>query len=68
MHLAGIPREDTWEQILPTFAGTYNVFEAACANRVKSSSSRARKHTVGYHIVTQKIEHDVGPAPTAVMA
>src|SRR6478735_23014 len=33
VHLAGVPREGPWDQILPrNIAGTYNVFEAARAN------------------------------------
>src|SRR5687768_16886155 len=50
VHLAGIPREDAWETILPNnIVGTYNVFEAARLNRVKRVVFASSNHAVGYH-------------------
>jgi len=64
VHLAGIPREDAWETILPTnIVGTYNVFEAARLNGVKRVVFASSNHTVGYHRVARRIGIDVEPRP-----
>jgi uronate dehydrogenase len=64
VHLAGIPREDAWEAILPAnIVGTYNVFEAARANGVKRVIFASSNHAVGYHRVSRRIGIDVQPRP-----
>jgi uronate dehydrogenase len=56
VHLAGIPREDTFDRILATnVVGTYNVLEAArrqgCRRVVLASSS----HVTGFYDATERI-------------
>lgn len=64
VHLAGVPREDTWETILPNnIVGTYNVFEAARLNRVKRVLFASSNHVVGYHRAARQIGTDVLPRP-----
>jgi uronate dehydrogenase len=64
VHLAGIPRENTWESVLPNnIAGTYNVFEAARRNRVRRMIYASSNHVVGYHRAAKKIGTDVPPRP-----
>jgi uronate dehydrogenase len=64
VHLAGVPRENTWDTILPTnIVGTYNVFEAARLNRVKRMIYASSNHAVGYYRVSQKIGTDILPRP-----
>ncbi|MBC8163302.1 MAG: NAD(P)-dependent oxidoreductase [Roseiflexaceae bacterium] len=64
VHLAGIPREDTWATILPNnIVGTYNVFEAARLNRVKRLIFASSNHAVGYHPTARAIGIDVQPRP-----
>ena len=48
VHLAGIPRENTWETILPNnIVGTYHVFEAARACGVRRVVYASSNHVVG---------------------
>ncbi len=64
VHLAGVPRENTWEAILPNnIVGTYNVFEAARLQRVKRVIFASSNHAVGYHRASRKIDTDVLPRP-----
>jgi uronate dehydrogenase len=64
VHLAGIPREDAWETILPNnIVGTYNVFEAARLNVVKRVVFASSNHAVGYHRTARRIGIDVAPRP-----
>ena len=64
VHLAGVPRENTWEAILPNnIVGTYNVFEAARLNGVKRLIYASSNHAVGYYRVSRKTGVDVLPRP-----
>ena len=64
VHLAGVPRENTWKAILPNnIVGSYNVFEAARLNRVKRVIFASSNHAVGYYRISQKIGVDVPPRP-----
>jgi uronate dehydrogenase len=64
VHLAGIPREDAWETILPNnIVGTYNVFEAARLNGVKRVVFASSNHAVGYHRISRRIGTDVELRP-----
>lgn len=64
VHLAGIPREDTWDTILPNnIVGTYNVFEAARVNGIRRVIFASSNHAVGYHRVARSIGIDVQPRP-----
>ena len=50
VHLAGVPREGAWDQILPkNIAGTYNVFEAARRNGVRRVVFASSNHVIGFH-------------------
>jgi uronate dehydrogenase len=64
VHLAGIPREDTFDRILQTnVVGTYNVFEAArrqgCARVVLASSL----HVTGFYDAADRIGSEVPVRP-----
>ena len=61
VHLAGVPREGPWDQILPNnIAGTYNVFEAARRNDVKRIVFASSNHVIGFHRVGKAVdEHDL---------
>lgn len=49
IHLAGVPREGAWEQILPNnIVATYNLFEAARQAGVKRIVFASTNHVVGY--------------------
>lgn len=64
VHLAGVPREDTWDAILPNnIVGTYNVFEAARLNRVERVIFASSNHAVGYHRLARTIGPDALPRP-----
>lgn len=64
VHLAGVPRENTWEAILPNnIVGTYNVFEAARLQRVRRVIFASSNHAVGYHRASRKIDTGVLPRP-----
>lgn len=52
VHLAGVPREGPWDQILPNnIAATYNVFEAARQSGVKRFIFASSNHVIGFHRV-----------------
>jgi uronate dehydrogenase len=61
VHLAGVPREGPWDQILPrNIAGTYNVFEAARRSGVKRVVFASSNHVIGFHRVGKAVdEHDL---------
>ena len=57
VHLAGVPREGPWDQILPrNVAGTYNVFEAARASGVKRVIFASSNHVIGFHRVGKPVD------------
>ena len=57
VHLAGVPREGPWNQILPkNIAGTYNVFEAARRNGVKRVVFASSNHVIGFHRVENPVD------------
>jgi len=50
VHLAGIPREDTWENILAlNIEGCYNVFESARRQGVRRVVFASSNHVIGFH-------------------
>lgn len=56
VHLAGVPREGTWEAILPNnVIGTYNLFEAARKAGVKRVIFASSNHVIGYYRATQAV-------------
>jgi len=64
VHLAGVPRENTWDTVLPNnIVGTCNVFEAARLNRVKRVIYASSNHAVGYYRAARKIGADALPRP-----
>jgi len=59
VHLAGVPREGPWDQILPrNIAGTYNVFEAARCNGVKRIVFASSNHVIGFHRVGKAVDEN----------
>lgn len=59
VHLAGVPREGPWDQILPrNIAGTYNVFEAARASGVKRVIFASSNHVIGYYRVGKRVDEN----------
>jgi uronate dehydrogenase len=64
VHLAGVPREAPWEQILANnIVATYNIFEAARRNRVKRVIFASSNHAVGYYRVGRKLGATEPPRP-----
>lgn len=64
VHLAGVPREDVWDKILPNnVIGTYNVFEAARQAGVKRVVFASSNHTIGYYRVEGRVGRDVPVRP-----
>lgn len=58
VHLAGVPREDAWERILPNnIVGTWNVFEAARHAGVKRVVFASSNHTIGFYPVTRRVSN-----------
>jgi len=56
VHLEGVPREGTWDAILPNnVIGTYNLFEAARAAGVRRVIFASSNHVIGYYRATQKV-------------
>jgi uronate dehydrogenase len=56
VHLAGIPREQAWDAILPNnVIGTYNVFEAARACGVKRVVYASSNHVVGFYHNSRRV-------------
>lgn len=59
IHLAGVPREGPWDQILPrNIAGTYNVFEAARRSGVKRIVFASSNHVIGFHRVGKAVDEN----------
>ena len=59
IHLAGVPREGTWDQILPNnIVATYNLFEASRQAGVKRIIFASTNHVVGYRRADRLV--DVG--------
>jgi len=64
VHLAGVPREGAWEDILRgNLIVTYNVFEAARRNGVKRIVFASSNHVTGYYPVGRAIDPGVPPRP-----
>jgi uronate dehydrogenase len=64
VHLAGIPRENSWDLILPNnIAATYNVFEAARQAGVKRLIFASSNHVIGYYRADQEVGAEVMPRP-----
>jgi uronate dehydrogenase len=59
VHLAGVPREGPWDQILPkNVAGTYNLFEAARRSGVKRVIFASSNHVIGFYRVGNKVDEN----------
>lgn len=57
VHLAGIPQEDSWENILQAnIVGTYTVFEAAYRNGVKRVIYASSNHVIGFHRAERELD------------
>jgi uronate dehydrogenase len=64
VHLAGIPRENTWDKILPNnIAATYNLFEAARLAGAKRIVFASSNHVIGYYRADRDVGTDVMPRP-----
>jgi uronate dehydrogenase len=64
VHLAGVPREGPWDQILPrNIAGTYNVFEAARASGVKRVIFASSNHVIGFYRVGKQVDENLPIRP-----
>lgn len=64
VHLAGVPAEDSWENILPVnIEGCYNIFEAARRQGVKRVVFASSNHAVGFHRRRRFIDNTVQPRP-----
>jgi uronate dehydrogenase len=56
VHLAGIPKENTWDQILPNnIVATISLFEAARAAGVRRIVFASSNHAIGYHDASQAL-------------
>jgi uronate dehydrogenase len=64
VHLAGIPVEDTWENIFPNnILATYNLFEASRQAGVKRIIFASSNHVIGYHRADRDIDTHVPVRP-----
>jgi uronate dehydrogenase len=64
VHLAGVPEEAAWDQVLPlNIEGCYNVFEAARRCGVKRVIFASSNHAVGFHRRERFIDNTVDPRP-----
>jgi uronate dehydrogenase len=64
VHLAGVPREAPWDDILRSnIAATYNVFEAARRNEVERIVFASSNHVMGYYPVGCRIDATMPPRP-----
>ena len=64
VHLAAVPVEDSWQEILPNnIVGTYNLFEAARLAGVKRVVFASSNHAVGFYRRDRHIGPDVTVRP-----
>ena len=64
IHLAGVPEEATWEQVMSlNVEGCYNVFEAARRQGVRRIVFASSNHAVGFHRRERFIDNTVQPRP-----
>lgn len=64
IHLAGVPKEAPWEEVLQlNIEGCYNVFEAARQQGVKRVIFASSNHAVGFHRRERFIDNTVAPRP-----
>ncbi|ESR23741.1 NAD-dependent epimerase/dehydratase family protein [Lutibaculum baratangense] len=64
IHLAGIPTEAPWEELLPAnYVSTYNAFEAARLGGAKRFIFASSNHAVGYHDVREVLGPEAEPRP-----
>ena len=64
VHLAGIPHEDTWDNILSVnIEGTYNAFEVARRQGVRRVVFASSNHVIGFHRREEVIDTDAQPRP-----
>ncbi len=64
VHLAGIPKENTWDEILPNnVLATVALFEAARVAGVRRFVFASSNHAVGYHEASRDLGIDVLPRP-----
>lgn len=64
VHLAGIPNEESWENIMSTnIMGCTNVFEAARIAGVKRVVFASSNHVIGFHHRDQKVDAKATVAP-----
>ncbi len=64
VHLAAVPVEDSWDEILPNnIIGTYNLFEAARLGGVKRVLFASSNHAIGFYRRDQTIGPDVTVRP-----
>ncbi|MEX2641836.1 MAG: NAD(P)-dependent oxidoreductase [Acetobacterales bacterium] len=69
VHLGGIPRESTWDRILPAnIVGLYNVFEAARVAGVSRIIFASSNHTIGFHPVTERVDAETPVRPDGIYA
>jgi uronate dehydrogenase len=67
VHLAGIPAEDHWENILhANIIGTRNIFEAARQADVKRVVFASSNHAMGFYRKDQVIDEDMLPRPDSL--
>jgi uronate dehydrogenase len=64
VHLAGIPKESTWDEILPNnIVATVGLFEAARAAGVRRYVFASSNHAIGYHDAARDLGIDEPPRP-----
>ena len=64
VHLAGMPTEAPWEEVLRlNIEGCYNVFEAARRGGVKRIVFASSNHAIGFHRRERFIDTNVVPRP-----
>jgi len=67
IHLAGIPLENTFDNLLPAnFIATYNIFEAARLSGVKRIIFASTNHVIGFYHNTQSIDENVPHRPDSL--
>ena len=64
VHLAGVPGEDAWANVLATnIDGCYNVFEAARCQGVRRVVFASSNHAVGFHRREKALDSATVPRP-----